>query len=157
MAAGERNTEAKGALERFVTGDAFRNVITTLILINAAILGLIWLLVGLAQLVYLTRFFRREPPEVAFEESDSGSESEPEPAPAPAPARGRGYRRAPGNTSSDRGRRSAAAPGRPCPGSARRDQSRTFIALLSPSLSRFRHSEVTNIITPGSADSHGFT
>nr|WP_246362226.1 amino acid permease C-terminal domain-containing protein [Halomonas glaciei] len=44
--------------------------------INAFILGLIWLSIGLAQLAYLTRFFRREPPEVAFDES------EPESAPA---------------------------------------------------------------------------
>lgn len=56
--------------------------------INAVILGLIWLLIGVAQLVYLTRFFRREPPEVAFDESDSGSgpESESEPATASADA-----------------------------------------------------------------------
>lgn len=44
--------------------------------INAFILGLIWLSIGLAQLAYLTRFFRQEPPEVAFDDS------EPESAPA---------------------------------------------------------------------------
>ncbi|WP_248730066.1 MULTISPECIES: APC family permease [Halomonadaceae] len=48
--------------------------------INAVILGSIWLAIGLAQLIYLTRFFRRDPPEVDFDES------EPEPAPAPAKA-----------------------------------------------------------------------
>ncbi|MGQ4878625.1 APC family permease [Billgrantia sp. LNSP4103-1] len=44
--------------------------------INAVILGLIWLSIGLLQLINLTHFFRREPPEVDFDES------EPEPAPA---------------------------------------------------------------------------
>jgi uncharacterized membrane protein YeaQ/YmgE (transglycosylase-associated protein family) len=41
--------------------------------INAFILGLIWLSIGLAQLAYLTRFFRREPPEVAFDDSEPES------------------------------------------------------------------------------------
>ncbi|MDX5377407.1 MAG: APC family permease [Halomonas sp.] len=44
--------------------------------LNAVILGLAWLSIGLVQLLYLTRFFRREPPEVDFDESES------EPAPA---------------------------------------------------------------------------
>ncbi|MBZ5488427.1 APC family permease [Halomonas aquamarina] len=39
--------------------------------IKAFILGFIWLAIGLAQLTYLTRFFRREPPEVDFDESES--------------------------------------------------------------------------------------
>lgn len=40
MATGESETGKKGALERVVTSNGFRNFITTLILINAAILGL---------------------------------------------------------------------------------------------------------------------
>lgn len=39
--------------------------------INAVLLGLVWLLIGLAQLAYLTHFFRREPPQVAFDASES--------------------------------------------------------------------------------------
>ncbi|MFP4519195.1 MAG: ion transporter [Oceanicaulis sp.] len=40
MAASDGETRSGGALERFVTSTGFRNFITTLILINAAILGL---------------------------------------------------------------------------------------------------------------------
>jgi len=40
MTASDRDTEGQGRLARFVASDAFRTTITTLILINAAILGL---------------------------------------------------------------------------------------------------------------------
>ena len=44
--------------------------------VNALVLGLIWLALGLAQLTYLTRLFRRPPPEMAMDEDDDGSDDE---------------------------------------------------------------------------------
>ncbi|WP_447556494.1 APC family permease [Vreelandella sp. EE22] len=44
--------------------------------INAFLLGFVWLAIGFVQLVYLTRFFRREPPEVDFDESEPDASSQ---------------------------------------------------------------------------------
>ncbi|UJX42375.1 APC family permease [Desulfovibrio sp. JY] len=43
---------------------------------NAVILGSVWLCLGLAQLLYLTKFFSKEPPEVDFDEEQALAESD---------------------------------------------------------------------------------
>ncbi|MDR5901191.1 APC family permease [Halomonas icarae] len=76
-----RDTEARARYGLFkggvipLIGAAINLWLMSKLDINAVILGSIWLLIGMVQLAYLTRLFRRAPPEVSFDESSSESSS----------------------------------------------------------------------------------